>query len=167
MNYWNCNMHENSIGIIGYFGTNWKIQEKPWILQDDFHKVYWIHLMKVFIQNTFIVSELLEIGYKLEMLRKTFEYFTSRPDLLSHWVDDFADIWYIFIRNLDVSMSNYFCVYYTSDSNSTLLQVSLTFFKFAKKARSSPTMNANLNVVLQKTLFRSTKSKLLTRAYHS
>ena len=61
LNYWNCNIHENSIGIIGYFGTNWKRQEKPWILHDDFHKVYWIHLMKVFIQNTFIVSELLEI----------------------------------------------------------------------------------------------------------
>ena len=61
MNYWNCNIHENSIGIIGDFGTNWKWQEKPWILHDDLHKVYWIHLMKVFIQNTFIVSKLLEI----------------------------------------------------------------------------------------------------------
>ena len=57
-------------------------------------------------------------------------------------------------------MSNYFCVYYTSDSNSTLLQVSLTFFKFAKKARSRPTMKANLNVVLQKTVSQYTKSNL-------
>ena len=161
MNYWNCNIHENSIGIIGDFGTNWKRQEKLWILHDDLHKVYWIHLMKVLIQNTFIVSKLLEIWVH-----------TLNTSHIASWFiialrDDFADIWYIFIRNLDVSMSNYFCVYYTSDSNSTLLQVSLTFFKFAKKARSSPTMNANLNVVLQKTLFRSTKSKLLTRAYHS
>ena len=27
MNYWNCNIHENSIGIIGDFDTNWKRQE--------------------------------------------------------------------------------------------------------------------------------------------
>ena len=81
------------------------------------YRYYWnisIHT-KISILSSDVFFEL-DIYGKISVLenwvqtgnaKKSLEYFMSVL-IYYHWVD-FADIWYIFIRNLDVSLSNYFC----------------------------------------------------------